>query len=115
MTINENKKLSKNTKRKTARRLKINDESKSILNKIKSEKKKKNKTFDKFKKIEIDLVKIKYVNNPNQLQTELENGTRRAQIPRKLLIFPTPNKQTNKQTNKKFCPHRGSNSWPSRF
>ena len=25
------------------------------------------------------------------------------------------NKQTNKQTNKKFCPHRGSNSRPSRF
>ena len=24
-------------------------------------------------------------------------------------------KQTNKQTNKKFCPHRGSNSRPSRF
>ena len=29
---------------------------------------------------------------------KLENGTRRAQIPRKLLIFPSPNKQTNRQT-----------------
>ena len=30
--------------------------------------------------------------------TQLENGTRRAQIPRKPLIFPSPNKQTNRQT-----------------
>ena len=44
-----------------------------------------------------------------------KNGTRRAQIPRKPLIFPSPNKQTNRRTNKKFCPHRGSNSRPSRF
>ena len=29
---------------------------------------------------------------------ELENGTRRAQIPRKPLIFPSPNKQINGQT-----------------
>ena len=29
---------------------------------------------------------------------KLENGTRRAQNPRKPLIFPSPNKQTNKQT-----------------
>ena len=31
-------------------------------------------------------------------QKQLENGTRRAQIPRKPLIFPSPNKQTNRQT-----------------
>ena len=30
---------------------------------------------------------------------KLENGTRRAQIPRKPLIFPSPNKQTDKQKN----------------
>ena len=30
---------------------------------------------------------------------KIENGTRRAQIPRKPLIFPSPNKQTNKQTD----------------
>ena len=87
-------------------------------------------------------------------ETELENGTRRAQIPRKPLIFPSPNKQTDKQKilailrfelstlaflaqcsyrlsyravliwfllsdyyyriNKKYWPHRGSNSRPSR-
>ena len=33
-----------------------------------------------------------------QKQLKLENGTRRAQIPRKSLIFPSPNKQTNRQT-----------------
>ena len=31
---------------------------------------------------------------------ELENGTRRAQISRKPLMFPSPNKQTNKQPDK---------------
>ena len=42
MIINsENKKLSRNTKRRIDRRNKINDDMKSILNKIKSEKKKK--------------------------------------------------------------------------
>ena len=35
-----------------------------------------------------------------QKDIKLENGTRRAQIPRKPLIFPSPNKQTNKQTDK---------------
>ena len=31
-------------------------------------------------------------------QYQLENGTWRAQIPQKPLIFPSPNKQTNRQT-----------------
>ena len=35
-----------------------------------------------------------------RMEMELENGTRRAQIPRKPLIFPSPNKRTNKQTNR---------------
>ena len=48
----------------------------------------------------------------NKHTNKLENGTRRAQIPRKPLIFPSPNKQTNKQTNKNFWPHRCSNSRP---
>ena len=34
--------------------------------------------------------------------------------PAKALDLPLA-KQTNKQKNKKFCPHRGSNSRPSRF
>ena len=34
----------------------------------------------------------------NKNINKLENGTRRAQIPRKPLIFPSPNKQTNRQT-----------------
>ena len=41
---------------------------------------------------------------------KLKNGTRRAQNPRKPLMFRSPNKQTNKQTNNKIWPHRGSNS-----
>ena len=45
---------------------------KSLLNKIKSEKKKKNKKFDKINNLEIELVKAKYVNSPNKLQSELK-------------------------------------------
>ena len=40
---------------------------KSLLNKIRTEKRKKN-NFDKIK----ELVKIKYSNNPNKLQSELK-------------------------------------------
>ena len=43
MTINENKKLSRNRKRRIDRKNKINDDMKLLLNKIISEKKKKNK------------------------------------------------------------------------
>ena len=39
MTINENKKLSRNRKRRIDRRIKTNDDMKILLNKIKSEKK----------------------------------------------------------------------------
>ena len=46
MTINENKKLSRNGKRRIERRIKIDDKLKTILNNIKTEKKKKNKFFD---------------------------------------------------------------------
>ena len=67
----------------------------------------------------IKIRKAKIPKTETTIQIELEIGTRRAQIPRKPLIFPSPNKQTNnqtnKQTNKTFCPHRGSNSRPSRF
>ena len=41
------------------------------MNKIKS-KKQKNKNFDKLQKVEIELGEIKFVNNPNKLQSELK-------------------------------------------
>ena len=43
---------------------------KSLLKKIKTEKKKKLKNFDKIKDLEIGLVKIKYTKNPDKLQSE---------------------------------------------
>ena len=67
---NENKRLSRNRKRRTNRKNKLNDDMKLLLNKIKSEKKKKN--LDKVKQLEILLVQIKYANNPNKLQSELK-------------------------------------------
>ena len=45
---------------------------KLLINKIKSEKKKKNKNFDKIKQLEILLVKVKYANDPNKLQSALK-------------------------------------------
>ena len=45
MTINENKKLSRNGKRRIDRKNKNNDDMKLLLNKIKSEKKKKKKVW----------------------------------------------------------------------
>ena len=69
---NENKKLSRNRKRRIERKNKLNDDMKILLNKIKSEKKKKNKNLDKIKQLEILLVNIKYANDPNKLQSELK-------------------------------------------
>ena len=68
---NENKILSRNRKRRTDRKNKLNDDVKFLLNKIKSEKKKKNS--DKVKQLEILLVQIKYANDPNKLQSELKD------------------------------------------
>ena len=68
MTINENKKLSRNRERRIDRRNKINDDMKLFLSKIKSEKKKKIKNFDKIKHLEILLVRIKYAHNRNKLK-----------------------------------------------
>ena len=45
---------------------------KSLLNKIKTEKKKKIESSDKIKELEIEVVKIKYINNSNKLQSELK-------------------------------------------
>ena len=72
MTINENKKLSRNRKRRINRRNKISDDMKLLINKIKSEKKKKNKKFDKIKQLEILLVRIKYADKPDKLESVLE-------------------------------------------
>ena len=68
---NENKKLSRNRKRRIERKNKMNDDMKLLLNKIKS-KKKKNKNFDKIRQLEILLVNIKYANDPNKLQSALK-------------------------------------------
>ena len=48
---------------------KINNEMKLLLNKIKSEKKKNN---DKIKQLEILLVRIKYADKPNKLESTLK-------------------------------------------
>ena len=49
----------------------MDDEMKTLFKKIKKEKKK-NKKFDKIKELETELLKIKYSNNPNKLQSELK-------------------------------------------
>ena len=71
MTINENKKLSGNRKRRIERRIKIDDKLKTLLNEIKSQKKKK-KNIDKIKELEIELLKIKYSNKPDKLENALK-------------------------------------------
>ena len=76
MTNNENKKLSRNTKRRIDRRNKINDDMKLLLNKITSEKKKKNKNIDKIKQLEILLVRIRYADNPIKLESALKESNK---------------------------------------
>ena len=73
---NENKKLSRNRKRRIERNIKMDNDMKLLLNEIKTEKKKKNKDFDKIKQLEILLVNIKYANDPNKLQSELKELTK---------------------------------------
>ena len=50
----------------------MDDKMKFSLNRIKSEKGKKKKNIDEIKQLEIELVKIKYANNPNKLQSKLK-------------------------------------------
>ena len=69
---NENKKLSRNRKRRLERKSKKDNNLKLLLNKIKSEKRKRNKNLDKIRQIEILLVQIKYANNPNKLENALK-------------------------------------------
>ena len=68
---NENKKLSRNRKRRIERRNITNDDIKLILNKTKSEKKKKYKIFHKNKQLEILLVRFKYADKPDKLEKVL--------------------------------------------
>ena len=68
---NVNKNLSRNRKRRIDRRIKIINDMSLLLNKIKSEKKKKNKNFDKIKQLEIILVRIKYADKPDNLESSL--------------------------------------------
>ena len=50
----------------------MDDNAKLLLNKIKFEKKKKNKNLDKIKQLEILLVRVKYADNPNKLENALK-------------------------------------------
>ena len=68
---NENKKISRNTKRRLIRRNKTNDDMILLINKIKTEKKK-YKNFDKIKQLEILLVRIKYADKPDTLKKTLK-------------------------------------------
>ena len=69
---NENKKLSRNRKRIIERKIIMDNNMKLLLKKIKSEKKKKNESFDKIKELEIKLVKMKYAKNPDKLKSALK-------------------------------------------
>ena len=69
---NENRKLSRIKKRRIARRIELDDKMKALLNKIKTERKKRNKHNEKIKFLEIEMVKIKYSNPPNKLQNALK-------------------------------------------
>ena len=69
---NENKKLSRNRKRRIERKIKMDDKLKFLFKRIKTEKKKKNKKIDKIKELEIELVKMKYANNHKKLQSEIK-------------------------------------------
>ena len=69
---NETKKLSRSRKRRIIRKSNMSIDMKILLNKIKSEKKKKNKKFDKIKQLEIPLVNIKYADKPDKLISALK-------------------------------------------
>ena len=69
---NENKKLSRNRKRRIERKIKMDKTMKSLLNQIKNQKKRKNKDIDEIKNLEIELVKIKYSNKPDKLEYSLK-------------------------------------------
>ena len=72
MINNNEKKLSRNTKKRIQRNIRISNDMKLLLNKIKTEKKNKNKKLDNIKQLEILIVAINYANNPDKLQNALK-------------------------------------------
>ena len=66
---NENKKLSRNRKRRIERKIEMDDKMKSFLKKYKSDKK---NNIDRIKHLEIELVKIKDTKNLIKLEYELK-------------------------------------------
>ena len=66
---NENKNLSRNRKRRIQRKNKNIDDMKLLLNKIKSDKKKKYEKIYKTKELETLIVRIKYADKPNKLES----------------------------------------------
>ena len=83
---NENKKISRNGKKRSERRVKLDDKMKSFLNKNKSGKKRKTtiKILTKIKELDIKLVKIKYVINPILLESKLKE-LNKIQVPDEFL------------------------------
>ena len=71
---NESKKLSRNRKRRIERKSKTDNNMKLLLNKTKSEKKKKN--LDNVKQLEILLVRIKYADKPDKLESALKESSK---------------------------------------
>ena len=69
---NEKEKLSQNRKGRIERRIKIDDKMKPKVNEIKTEKKKKQKNYDRIKESEIEMVKFKYFKYPNLLESKLK-------------------------------------------
>ena len=67
---NENTKFSRN--RRIERRNRMNDDMKLLINKIKSEKKKKYKNNAKIKQLEILIVRNKYADKPDKLESALK-------------------------------------------
>ena len=76
---NENKKLSQSRKRKIERKNKLNDDMKLLLDRIKSEMKKKYKNHGKIKQLEYLLVRIQYADKPDKLESALK-GLNKIQV-----------------------------------
>ena len=71
MKINENKMLSRKRKRRIERRNRMNDDINIILNRIKTEKERIYGNDEKIKQLEILLVRMKYADKPDKLESAL--------------------------------------------
>ena len=69
---NENKKLSRNRERRNGCRNKINNDMKLLLNRFKTEKKKKNEDIKKIKQLGFLLVRVKYADKLDKLESALK-------------------------------------------